>query len=177
MKKILLISAVVLSLVGASGCSTNSASTSDKSTKSSKTVQKKHWDKKKDQKLAKEMKDYGKKNNQTYTKYDGKTKLTNSASRIYPDAFKKDTFKLNGKKISIGWSPQGEHHYDYDVLAIYNHDLTKDGQHKTFLFCWHKQKPIVLVDEAGKGNVVDLHVSGDKSLNGSFSNIMYGENI
>ncbi len=130
MKKILLISAVVLSLVGASGCSTNSASTSD-----------------------------------------------NSTNRIYPDAFKKDIFKLNGKKISIGWSPQGEHHYDYDVLAIYNHDLTKDGQHKTFLFCWHKQKPIVLVDEAGKGNVVDLHVSNDKSLNGSFSNIMYGENI
>lgn len=60
MKKILLISAVVLSLVGASGCSTNSASTSDNSTKSSKTVQKKHWDKKKDQKLAQEMKDYGK---------------------------------------------------------------------------------------------------------------------
>lgn len=84
---------------------------------------------------------------------------------------------MNGKRISIGWSPQGEHHYDYDVLAIYNHDLTKDGQHKTFLFCWHKQKPIVLVDESGKGNVVNLHVSQDKSLNGSFSNIMYGENI
>ena len=85
--------------------------------------------------------------------------------------------KLNGKKISISWSPQGEHHYDYNVLAIYNHDLTKDGQHKTFLFCWHKQKPIVLVGESGKGNVVNLHVSQDKSLNGSFSNIMYGENI
>lgn len=108
--------------------------------------------------------------------YDGKNKLT-TASRIYPDAFKKDTFKLNGKKISIGWSPQGEHHYDYDVMAIYNHDLTKDGQHRTFLFCWHKQKPIVLVDESSKGNVVNLHVSQDKSLNGSFSNIMNGENI
>ena len=68
-------------------------------------------------------------------------------------------------------------HYDYDVMAIYNHDLTKNGQHKTFLFCWHKQKPIVLVDESSKGNVVNLHVSQDKSLNGSFSNIMNGENI
>ena len=67
--------------------------------------------------------------------------------------------KLNGKKISIGWSLQGEHNYDYDVLAIYNHDLTKDGQHKTFLFCWYEQKPIVLMDESGKGNVVNLHVS------------------
>lgn len=114
---------------------------------------------------------------QPITKYDGKNKLSTSTNRVYLDAFKKDTFKLNGKKISIGWSLQGEHHYDYDVLAIYNHDLTKDGQHKTFLFCWHKQKPIVLVDESGKGNVVNLHVSQDKSLNGSFSNIMYGENI
>lgn len=140
MKKILLMSVIALSLVGASGCSNNSNSTNNSSAKSSKTTQKKHWDKKKDQKLAKEMDKYG-------------------------------------KKISIGWSPQGEHHYDYDVLAIYNHDLTKDGQHKTFLFCWHKQKPIVLVDESGKGNVVNLHVSQDKSLNGSFSNIMYGENI
>lgn len=105
------------------------------------------------------MDKYGKKKSQTYTKYGGKNKLSTSANRVYPDAFKKDTFKLNGKKISIGWSPQGEHHYDNDVLAIYNHDLTKDGQHKTFLFCWHKQKPIVLVDESGKGNVVNLHVS------------------
>lgn len=145
MKKILLISAVALSLVGASGCSNSSNSTTDSSAKSSKTTQKKHWDKTKDQKLAKEMKKYGKKKNQTYTKYDGKNKLTNSANRIYPDAFKKDTFKLNGKKVNIGWSPQGEHHYDYDVMAIYNHDLTKTGQHKT--------------------------------LNGSFSTIMYGENI
>ena len=176
MKKILLMSAVALSLIGASACSNNSNSTSNSSTKSSKTVQKKHWDKKKDQKLAKEMDKYGKNKKQTYTKYDGKNKLT-TASRIYPDAFKKDTFKLNGKKISIGWSPQGEYHYDYDVMAIYNHDLTKDGQHRTFLFCWHKQKPIVLVDESSKGNVVNLHVSQDKSLNGSFSNIMNGENI
>lgn len=152
MKKILLMSVIALSLVGASGCSNNSNSTNNSSAKSSKTTQKKHWDKKKDQKLAKEMDKYGKKKSQTYTKYDG-------------------------KKISIGWSLQGEHNYDYDVLAIYNHDLTKDGQHKTFLFCWHKQKPIVLVDESGKGNVVNLHVSQDKSLNGSFSNIMYGENI
>ena len=116
------------------------------------------------------MDKYGKNKKQTYTKYDGKNKLT-TASRIYPDALKKDTFKLNGKKISIGWSPQGEHHYDYDVMAIYNHDLTKDGQHRTFLFCWHKQKPIVLVDESSKGNVVNLHVSQDKSLNGSFQTL------
>lgn len=177
MRKILFMSVVALSLVGVTACSNNSNSTSSTSTKSSKTVQKKHWDKKKDQKLAKKMEDYGKKKNQTYTKYDGKHKLTNSANRIYPDAFKTDTFKLNGKKISIGWSPQGEHHYDYDVLAIYNHDLTTNGKHETFLFCWHKQKPIVLVDDSGKGKTVDLHVSRDKSLNGSFSNIMYGENI
>lgn len=88
MKKILLMSAVALSLIGASACSNNSNSTSNSSTKSSKTVQKKHWDKKKDQKLAKEMDKYGKNKKQTYTKYDGKNKLT-TASRIYPDAFKK----------------------------------------------------------------------------------------
>ncbi len=55
MKKILLMSVIALSLVGASGCSNNSNSTNNSSAKSSKTTQKKHWDKKKDQKLAKEM--------------------------------------------------------------------------------------------------------------------------
>ena len=48
------------------------------------------------------MDKYDKKKSQTYTKYDGKNKLSTSANRVYPDAFKKDTFKLNGKKISIG---------------------------------------------------------------------------
>ena len=59
MKKILLISAVAISLIGVSACSNNSNLTSNNSTKSSKTVQRKHWDKKKDQKLAKEMDKYG----------------------------------------------------------------------------------------------------------------------
>lgn len=55
-----------------SGCSNNSNSTNNSSAKSSKTTQKKHWDKKKDQKLAKEIYKYSKKKSQTYTKYDGK---------------------------------------------------------------------------------------------------------
>lgn len=47
MKKILLISVIAFSLVGASGCFNNSNSTNNSSAKSSKTTQKKHWDKKK----------------------------------------------------------------------------------------------------------------------------------
>lgn len=47
MKKILLMSVIALSLVGASGCSNNFNSTNNSSAKSSKTTQKKHWDKKK----------------------------------------------------------------------------------------------------------------------------------
>lgn len=92
MKKILLMSVVALSLIGVSACSNSSNSTSNNSTKSSKTVPKKHWDKKKDQKLAKEMDKYGNNKKQTYTKQWVRNKLT-TASRIYPDAFKKDTFK------------------------------------------------------------------------------------
>lgn len=83
MKKILLMSVIALSLVGASGCSNNSNSTNNSSAKSPKTTQKKHWDKKKDQKLAKEMDKYGKKKSKTYTKYDGKNKLSTSANRVY----------------------------------------------------------------------------------------------
>ena len=83
MKKILLMSVIALSLVGASGCSNNSNSTNNSSAKSSKTTQKKHWDKKKDQKLAKEIDKYSKKKSQTYTKYDGKNKLSTSANRVY----------------------------------------------------------------------------------------------
>ena len=46
MKKILFMSVIALSLVGASGCSNNSNTTKNNSAKSSKTTQKKHWDKK-----------------------------------------------------------------------------------------------------------------------------------
>ncbi len=51
MKKILLMSVVALSLVGASGCSNNSSSTNNSSVKSSKTGQKKHWIRKKTKNL------------------------------------------------------------------------------------------------------------------------------
>lgn len=52
MKKILLMSMIALSLVGASGCSNNSNSTNNSSAKSSKTTQKKHWVKKKVHKIV-----------------------------------------------------------------------------------------------------------------------------
>lgn len=132
------------------------------------------WTEKKDAHLTDAMKALGKKRKITYTKYDGKNELKVSNTRIYPETFKKDTFYLEGKKINIGWSPQGGDTYSYKVLSIYNRDLGS-GKHATYLFCLHDKKPIVLVDSAVKGGKITLTKSTDKTLNKNFKDVMNGD--
>lgn len=156
-----------------------------KSTKKSKTAKKETNSKSQKQEatsltskqqasLDKTMSDYGKKRKISYTRYDSKHALKNSAGRIYPDTFKKDVFMLNNKKISIGWAPQGGDQYAYKVLAIYNHDFDQKGNHETYIFCIHDKKPIVLVDTAKAGSKIVLTESKDKELNDHFAGIMNG---
>lgn len=127
------------------------------------------------QKLDRAMKDYGQKNNEHYQKY-AHQKLVLKNGRIYPDIFKKANFFLNDKKISIGWDPYGKHHYDYEVLAMYNANLSGNN-HKTFLFCRHDKKPIVLIDsDQSNSKNINLKQSPDKGLDSEFVGIMNGFN-
>ena len=153
------------------------SSSTKKSTSAKKDHQKDEsitFDAKKQATLDKAMTDYGKKKKITYVRYDAKHALKNSAGRIYPDTFKKDTFILNNKKISIGWAPQGGDQFAYKVLAIYNHNFDQKGNHQTYLFCLHDKQPIVLVDTAKAGNKVFLSESKDQELNNHFQGIMNG---
>lgn len=146
----------------------------EKQTKEEQEQAKVTWTEKKDAHLTDAMKALGKKRKVTYVKYDGKNALKVANTRIYPDTFEKDQFYLDGKKISIGWSPQGGDTYSYKVLSIYNRDLG-NGKHATYLFCLHDKKPIVLVDSAVKGGKINLTKSTDKTLNKNFKDVMNGD--
>lgn len=125
-------------------------------------------------KLDDTMQNRSKAKKYNYAKYDGKHALKVSGGRLYPDTFKKDKFTLDGKKISIGWAPEGGDTFAYKVMAIYNHDFDQHGNHETFLFCLHDKKPIVLVDRTKTGNTINLARSTDQSLNKQFAGIMNG---
>lgn len=193
MKKVYLLGALALAVAGFStGCSVNvskdgnsleinkksertvkkSTPTSKKTASQSSNQETQRWDDRKAATLDQKMQDYAKQRKVSLTKYDGKHALKVSGGRLYPDTFKNDSFYLNGQKISIGWSPQGEHKYDYDVMSIYNHDIDNQGRHETFLFCIHDNKPIALVDTTRDGNHINLVVSKDKALNDNFNQVM-----
>ena len=193
MKKFYLISALTLSLAGiTSGCSFHVSqdgksleinkssssqvkrSTSKKSSSqstSARQTQTAKWDKKRDTSLNQAMQKYAQEKKIKLTKYDGQHDLRIANARLYPETFKKDNFYFEGKKISIGWSPQGEHKYDYYVMSIYNHDGT-NGSHETYLFCLHENKPIILMDTTKVGKTINLVRSNDKELNNNFTQIM-----
>ncbi len=132
------------------------------------------WNNQKSTKLDQTMQNYSKSKKYTYAKYDGKHDLKVSGGRIYPETFQKDKFVLDGKQISIGWSPQGGDRYTYKVLAIYNHDFDQKGNHETYLFCLHDKQPIVLMDTTKSGNTINLVRSNDKKLDSQFAGIMNG---
>lgn len=133
------------------------------------------WTEKKDAHLEDAMQTLAKKRKVTYEKYNGRKSLKVADQKLYPDTFKKDNFYLNGKKISIGWSPQGGDTYAYKVMAIYNQNLGGKKGYSTFLFCLHDKKPIVLVDTNQLGKKVNLTVSNDKSMTANFSDVMDGD--
>ncbi|WP_297820419.1 DUF4767 domain-containing protein [uncultured Lactobacillus sp.] len=170
MKKIILLLALVFCL-GFTGCQNQKKNTNTQSQQETKIL-----NSKKQSQLSQTMKKYGQKQNVKYHEYNGVQELRITNGRVYPDIFKTDTFYLNNKKISIGWDPYGKHHYDYEVLAIYNADLSKNN-HKTFLFCRHDKKPIILVEnDNSNSDKVILKQSPDKGLNSAFVGIMNGFN-
>lgn len=193
MKKVYLLGALALAVAGFStGCSVNvskdgnsleinkksertvkkSTPTSKKAVSQSSNQTTQRWDDRKAATLDQKMQNYAKERKISLTKYDGKHALKISGGRLYPATLKKDSFYLDGQKISIGWSPQGEHKYDYDVMSIYNHDIDNQGRHETYLFCIHDNKPVVLVDTTKEGSRINLAISKDKALNDNFNQVM-----
>lgn len=142
---------------------------------SSKTATK-LWDDQKDKQLQEFISNWQGTMGQSYTKYDGKGSLTTASGVDYPDIFTGNGVYLDDQKISIGWSPNGEGPYDYNVVAIYNHNsqVAPKTMHITYLFAFHNGRPIVLVDQSTNGNVT-VTVTKNEDVKTNFDSIVSGK--
>ncbi|QCQ03726.1 DUF4767 domain-containing protein [Ligilactobacillus animalis] len=141
----------------------SSSSKSSRSSASSTTLNKKAsesqsstpWNADKDAQLQSFISSWQGKMGQSYTKYDGQNSLKASTGTTYPDIFSGNGVYMNNSRLSIGYSPTGEGPYDYNVVAIYNHDGTQPPlpNHITYLFAFHNGQPVALVDQSREGEV------------------------
>lgn len=141
----------------------SSSSKSSRSSASSTTLDKKAsesqsstpWNADKDAQLQSFISSWQGKMGQSYTKYDGQNSLKASTGTTYPDIFSGNGVYMNNSRLSIGYSPTGEGPYDYNVVAIYNHDGTQPPlpNHITYLFAFHNGQPVALVDQSREGEV------------------------
>lgn len=110
------------------------------------------WNKQKDAQLEAFMKQWGPTMNQSYEKYDGQNDLKVSVGGYYPTDLKREL--VNDQPGLIGWAPTGKGNYEYNVVAIYNHDGTEPPlpNRITYFFAFHNGKPVVLVDQSRDGD-------------------------
>lgn len=110
------------------------------------------WNSSKNQELASFMSSWGSTMKQDYQQYDGTTPLHTSTGIDYPDYLSQEL--VDGQSGLIGWEPTGKGSYQYNVVAIYNHDGDEPPlpNRITYFFCFdQKGTPIVLVDESRDG--------------------------
>ena len=185
MKKLTIISSVILSLLLIlTGCGSNSSKKSNvtskvkvvkqsSSKKSQKGVAKKKsgslWNNDKDSHLEDFMKQWGEVMNQTYTKYDGTNNIQTASGMNYPQDFNSAT--VNGQNVSMAWDKKGTGKNDYNVVAIYNYNKPSSSS-ITYAFTLADGEPIVLVNE-GSGN--NWSETKNKSLKENFVNIFDGK--
>lgn len=116
------------------------------------TEEKELWNSSKNQALASFMASWGTTMKQDYQQYDGATSLHTSTGIDYPDYLSQEL--VDGQSGLIGWAPTGKGSYQYNVVAIYNHDGDEPPlpNRITYFFCFdQKGTPIVLVDESRDG--------------------------
>lgn len=128
------------------------------------------WNTEKDQKLQSFISEWSKTMNQDYQKYDGTNELEVSTGMSYPSDLSSETVK--GQQASIGWSKDGKGSYEYNVVAIYNHDGTVPPlpNRITYCFAFHNGKPVVLVDQSRDGGG-DFEETQNAKLNAGFNEI------
>ncbi|WP_252180831.1 DUF4767 domain-containing protein [Pediococcus stilesii] len=141
----------------------DSSSTSDKK-------QSELWNTEKDQKLQSFISEWSKTMNQDYQKYDGTNELEVSTGMSYPSDLANEPVK--GQRASIGWSKDGKGSYEYNVVAIYNHNGTVPPlpSRITYCFAFHNGKPVVLVDQSRDGGG-DFEETQNEKLNAGFDRI------
>lgn len=185
MKKITIISSVILSLLLIlTGCGSNSSKKSNVTSKvkvvkqssskeKQKSVTKKKsgvlWNSDKDSRLEDFMKQWGEAMDQTYTKYDGTNNIQTASGMNYPQDF--DSATVDGHDVSMAWNKKGTGKNDYNVVAIYNYNNSSSSS-ITYAFTLADGEPIVLVNEDSGNNWSETK---NKSLKENFVNIFDGK--
>lgn len=128
------------------------------------------WNAKKDQELADFMDSWGQTMDQDYQRYDGQTPLRTSVGLVYPDALPKEQSGEDASTAgALGWAPTGRGSYQYNVVAIYNHDGTEPPMPNriTYFFCFDSDgDPIVFVDQSRDGEPRYTETQNQKLLAG-----------
>ncbi|WP_285110408.1 DUF4767 domain-containing protein [Pediococcus sp. AC40] len=128
------------------------------------------WNASKDEKLSSFIDKWSVTMDQDYDKYDGVNDIETSTGTTYPRDLSNVT--VNGQNSSIGWSKDGKGDYEYNVVAIYNHDgdVPPLPNHITYFFAYHNGEPVVLVDQSRDGTP-DLTETQNAQLNAGFNRI------
>lgn len=149
------------------------AKTNNKKSSTTSKKTKNIWSKLKSKQLQKVVKEWSSAADQTYREYTGHGSIKTFGGVTYPEAFSHKKFSIdNHQSIKIGWSPEGENKYEYNVVAIYNRNVEDNGWHTTYLFCLHNGEPVVLVDSTTNVEVIPLTVNMDENLNEGFAKIV-----
>ncbi len=130
------------------------------------------WNTTKDQKLESFINKWAPTMNQTYTKYDGVHSLKTVVGTVYPDDLSK--VSLNNTSLTVGWNESGKNEYDYNVVAIYDHDSDTTTKHITYFFSFHNGRPIALVDQTTNGTPV-LVQTKNQDVQSNFEKIANGD--
>lgn len=132
------------------------------------------WNSEKQDKLDDFLDDWATTMNQEYEKYDGDGQITTAAGEKFPRDFNR--VYVNGQKVSLSYEPSGKGNADYNVVAIYNYDKDEGASHITYFFTFHKNRPIVLVDETTNGDKVMAKETENRDLINGFNSIAAGQN-
>lgn len=132
------------------------------------------WNSEKQDKLDDFLDDWATTMNQEYEKYDGDGQITTAAGEKFPRDFNR--VYVNGQKVSLSYEPSGKGNADYNVVAIYNYDKDEGASHITYFFAFHKNRPIVLVDETTNGDKVVAKETENRDLINGFNSIAAGQN-
>lgn len=129
------------------------------------------WNATKDQQLQSFMIKFGKSMDQNYDKYDGHNELKTYTGMRYPTDLHSTV--MDGQRGIVGWSSDGENNYQYNVVALYNHNPVprNTSGRITYAFTLHKGQPIVLVDQSSNGDPT-WHETQNQELRTAFTNIV-----
>ena len=106
------------------------------------------WDNDKAQQLQKVMDQYAAENDLKILKFDGTHSLNTAGLNKY---------YVNGQKVTVEMSNDGQGNSDYNIVALYNHNLRNANAsefHDTYIFAFHNGQPVLLLDRTTNGDKI-----------------------